>query len=47
MRSPLRKEFIGSKTDADRIAYNKQHNYCVSLIRKEKMPILVILKYET
>ena len=27
---------MDSKTDADRIAYNKQRNYCVSLIRKEK-----------
>ena len=27
---------MDSKTDADRIAYNKQRNYCVSLIQKEK-----------
>ena len=31
-----RKENIDSKTDADRIAYNKQRNYCVGLILKEK-----------
>lgn len=31
-----RKENIDSKTGADRIAYNKQRNYCVGLIRKEK-----------
>ena len=31
-RIRLRNNFIDSKTDADRIAYNKQHNYCVSLI---------------
>lgn len=24
------------KTDAERIAYNKQHNYCVHLIQKGK-----------
>ena len=33
-RTRLRKKFIDSKTDGDRIAYNKQRNYCVSLIRK-------------
>ena len=35
-RTRLRNKFIDSKTDADRIAYNKQRSYCVSLIRKEK-----------
>ena len=35
-RTRLRNKFIDSKADADRIAYNKQRNYCVSLIRKEK-----------
>ena len=33
-RTCLRKKFIDSKTDGDRIAYKKQRNYCVSLIRK-------------
>ena len=33
-RTRLRNKFIDSKTDAGRIAYNKQRNYCVSLIRK-------------
>ena len=28
-------------------AYSKQLNYCVSLIRKEKRPISIILKYVT
>ena len=46
-RTRLRNKFIGSKTDVDRIAYNKQRNYCVSLIRKEKKPITVILIYVT
>ena len=35
-RTHLRNKFINFRTDADRIAYNKQLNYCVSLIRKEK-----------
>ena len=35
-RTRLRNKFINFRTDADRIAYNKQLNYCVSLIRKEK-----------
>ena len=35
-RTRLRNKLMDSKTDADRIAYNKQRNYCVSLIRKEK-----------
>ena len=35
-RTRLRNKFIGCKTNADRIAYYKQLNYCVSLIRKEK-----------
>ena len=35
-RIRLRNKFIDSKTDANRIAYKKQRNYCVSLIRKEK-----------
>ena len=37
MRSTrLWSKFIDSKTNAGRIAYKKQQNYCVSLIRKEK-----------
>ena len=39
-RTRLRNKFIDSKTDADRIANNKQRNYCVSLIRKEKKSLL-------
>ena len=35
-RTRLKNKFIDSKTDADRIAYSKQRNNCVSLIRKEK-----------
>ena len=43
-RSRLRNELLNSKTDADRTAYNKQRNYCVSLKRKEGS-ITVILTY--
>ena len=32
----LRNKFIDSKADVHRTAYNKQRNYFVSLIRKEK-----------
>ena len=35
-KTRLRNKFIDSKTDADRIDYNKQCNYCVNLIRIEK-----------
>ena len=35
-RSRLRNKFSNSKSDIDRKAYNKQRNYCVSLIRREK-----------
>ena len=35
-RTRSKNKFIDSKTDADRIAYNKQRNYCLSLIRKRK-----------
>ena len=35
-RTRFRNKFLDSKTDADRIAYNKQRHYYVSLIRKEK-----------
>ena len=43
-RTRLRNKFINFKTDADRIVCNKQRNCCVSLIRKKKRPITVILK---
>ena len=43
-RTPLRNKFIDSKIDADRLAYNRQLNCCVSLIKKKRL-ILLILKY--
>ena len=35
-RSRLRNKFLNTKSDLDRKAYNKQRNYMVSLLRKEK-----------
>ena len=35
-RSQLRKFFLKKKTLENHVAYNKQRNYCVSLLRKEK-----------
>ena len=35
-RSPLRNNFFKTKTDANRKAYNRQRNNCVSLFRREK-----------
>ena len=35
-RSRLRNKFLNTKSDIDRKAYNKQRNFCVSLIRSEK-----------
>ena len=35
-RSLLRKKFLNTKSDIDRKAYNKQPNYVVSPLRKEK-----------
>ena len=35
-KTRLGNKFIDYKTDADRIAYNKQRNYCFYLIRKGK-----------
>ena len=35
-RFRLRKTFLETTTDANRQAYNKQRNYCVSLFRREK-----------
>ena len=39
-RSRLRNKFLKSKSDINRKAYNKQRNYCVSLIRREKKEFL-------
>ena len=35
-RSRLRNKFLKTRSDLDRKAYNKQRNYVVSLLRKEK-----------
>ena len=37
MKTPrLRIKFLNTESDIDRKAYNKQHNYVVSLLRNEK-----------
>ena len=35
-RTRLRNKFIKAKTAENKFAYNKQRNYCVSLLRKSK-----------
>ena len=35
-RSRLRRNFRGNSTKKNRILYNRQRNYCVSLLRKSK-----------
>ena len=42
-RSPLRNKFLNKRSDLDRKAWNKQRNYVVSLLRKEKNNFTVIL----
>ena len=42
-RSRLRNRFLNTKSDIDRKAYKKQRNFCVSLIRSEKITSLAIL----
>ena len=39
-RARLRHKFLRSRSIEDRNAYNKQRNYCVSLIRKIKKRLL-------
>ena len=38
-RSRLRNNFLKNKTKENKLAYNKQRNYCVSLVRTEKRKI--------
>ena len=40
-RSCLRNKFLKTKTDANRKAYNRQRNYCVSLFHREKNPFSI------
>ena len=44
-RSHLRNKFLNSKSDIDRKAYNRQRNFCVSLIRQEKKRFFQKIKY--
>ena len=40
-RSKLRNNYLKNKTDANRMLYKKQRNYCVSLLRKVKQIIML------
>ena len=42
-RCRLRSKFLNKRSDLERKAYNKQINYVVSLLRKEKNNFTVIL----
>ena len=42
-RSRFRTKFLNTRSDLDRKAYNKQRNYVVSLLRKEKNSFTIIL----
>ena len=41
-RSRLRSEFLNTKSDTDRKAYNKLRNFWVSLIRREKKNFMLV-----
>ena len=41
--SRLRNKFLNTKSDLDRKAYNKQRNYVVSLMRKEKKGNFIVI----
>ena len=36
MRSRLRNNFLRNRTEENKIPYNRQRNYCVSILRKSK-----------
>ena len=42
-RSRLTNAFLNTKSAIDRKVYNKQRNYVISLLRKEKKICMVIL----
>ena len=35
-RTRLRNKFLKNRTESNRVSYNKQRNFCVSLLRKAK-----------
>ena len=43
-RSKLRNKFLKTRNNNDKFSYNKQRNFCVSLIQKEKSKIFTNLK---
>ena len=42
-RTRLRNRFLKDMSDSNRVAYNSQRNFCVSLVRKAKNLITTIL----
>ena len=43
-RTRLRNKFLKNPTDSNKVLYNRQRNYCVSLLRKEKKRVLCKVK---
>ena len=43
-RARLRNKFLKNPTDQNKLIYNKQRNFCVSLLRKEKKRIFYKIK---
>ena len=43
-RTRLRNKFLKNPTDSNKVLYNRQRNYCVSLLRKGKKRVLCKLK---
>ena len=43
-RTRLRNKFLKNPTDSNKVLYNRQRNYCVSLLRKQKKEFICKLK---
>ena len=46
-RTRLRNKFLKNPTDSNKVLYNRQRNYCVSLLRKEKREYFANLNEKT
>ena len=46
-RTRLRNKFLKNPTDSNKVLYNRQRNYCVSLLRKEKKEYFANLNEKT
>ena len=46
-RTRLRSKFLKNPTDSNKVLYNRQRNYCVSLLRKEKKEYFANLNEKT